>query len=244
VTPSNPNDVAGFWQQDRWSDGGAHGLVAAVSHDGGASFAYSWPHFSRCAGGAPSNGGDYGRSSIRGYRGLPTATCGRSACRRTELPRATRCWRRGCGTAPRAGANPSSSRPTPRGPACHSGTTSTTRSHSPPTRPTRRATSSARSGIASSRPTRTPRRARSRTLPASTGRFWFARTTTGAAATASWELAREINDPGTLNQTISNQIVSCRTAHSWTASSSSRPARTTGPGEARRSTSSARPTKA
>ena len=37
VSPANPNDVAGFWQQDRWSDGGSHGLLAAVSHDGGAS---------------------------------------------------------------------------------------------------------------------------------------------------------------------------------------------------------------
>ena len=63
VSPTNPNDVAGMWQQDRWSDGGAHGLVAAVSHDGGASFAYSWPHFSNCAGGTAANGGNFGRSS-------------------------------------------------------------------------------------------------------------------------------------------------------------------------------------
>src|SRR3954467_3364506 len=63
VSPTNPNDVAGFWQQDRWSDGGAHGLVAAVSHNGGASFAYSWPHYSNCAGGTAANRGDYGRSS-------------------------------------------------------------------------------------------------------------------------------------------------------------------------------------
>jgi len=63
VSPTNPNDVAAFWQQDRWSDGGAHGLVAAVSHNGGVSWAYSWPHLSRCAGGTAANGGDYGRSS-------------------------------------------------------------------------------------------------------------------------------------------------------------------------------------
>src|SRR3954464_15772783 len=63
VSPTNANDVAGFWQQDRWSDGGSHGLVAAVSHNGGASFAYSWPHFSNCAGGTATNKGDFGRSS-------------------------------------------------------------------------------------------------------------------------------------------------------------------------------------
>jgi hypothetical protein len=63
VSPTNSNDVAAFWQQDRWSDGGAHGLVAAVSHDGGATWAYSQPHYSNCAGGTAANGGDFGRSS-------------------------------------------------------------------------------------------------------------------------------------------------------------------------------------
>src|SRR4051812_15274040 len=63
VSPTNPNDVAAFWQQDRWSDGGSHGLLAAVSHDGGASWAYSAPHFSNCAGGTAANGGNFGRSS-------------------------------------------------------------------------------------------------------------------------------------------------------------------------------------
>src|SRR5206468_5475741 len=63
VSPTNSNDVAGFWQQDRWSDGGAHGLVAAVSHNGGTGFTFSEPHFSNCAGGTAANGGDFGRSS-------------------------------------------------------------------------------------------------------------------------------------------------------------------------------------
>src|SRR5919197_6407858 len=62
VSPTNPNDVAGMWQQDRWSDGGSHGLLAAVSHNGGTSFAYSAPHFSNCAGGTAANHGNYGRS--------------------------------------------------------------------------------------------------------------------------------------------------------------------------------------
>src|SRR6266496_146794 len=38
VNPQDPNDLAGFWQQDRWSDGGAHGLVAGVSSDGGRTW--------------------------------------------------------------------------------------------------------------------------------------------------------------------------------------------------------------
>jgi hypothetical protein len=63
VNPQDPNDLAGFWQQDRWSDGGAHGLVAGVSSDGGATWSRSWPALSNCAGGTPANGGGYERSS-------------------------------------------------------------------------------------------------------------------------------------------------------------------------------------
>src|SRR5436309_15916853 len=51
VNPLNPNNLVAVWQQDRWSDGGAHGLVTAVSHDGGATWAETFPHFSICAGG-------------------------------------------------------------------------------------------------------------------------------------------------------------------------------------------------
>src|SRR5206468_437608 len=32
VNPTNPSNLIAAWQQDRWSDGGAHGLVTAVSH--------------------------------------------------------------------------------------------------------------------------------------------------------------------------------------------------------------------
>jgi hypothetical protein len=63
VNPQNPLDLVGFWQQDRWSDGGAHGLVAGVSHDGGTTWSKSWPAFSNCAGGNAANGGNYERAS-------------------------------------------------------------------------------------------------------------------------------------------------------------------------------------
>jgi hypothetical protein len=63
VNPQDPNDLVGFWQQDRWSDGGAHGLVAGVSNDGGTSWSKSWPAFSNCAGGTPANGEGYERAS-------------------------------------------------------------------------------------------------------------------------------------------------------------------------------------
>jgi hypothetical protein len=63
VNPTNPLNLIAVWQQDRWSDGGAHGLVTAVSHNGGASWARTFPHFSVCAGGTAANGGDYDRAS-------------------------------------------------------------------------------------------------------------------------------------------------------------------------------------
>ena len=51
VNPTNPNNVVGIWQQDRWSDGGARGLVAGVSMDGGTSWTkVVLPEVSACSG--------------------------------------------------------------------------------------------------------------------------------------------------------------------------------------------------
>src|SRR5436190_16811065 len=63
VNPANPSNIVGVFQQDRWSNGGAHGLVAATSHDGGSTWIESWAHFSNCSGGTAANGGDYARAS-------------------------------------------------------------------------------------------------------------------------------------------------------------------------------------
>ncbi len=64
VNPTNPANVVAFWQQDRWNDGGAHGNLAGYSFDGGATWAWSAPRFSRCAGGAGlGNAGDYERAT-------------------------------------------------------------------------------------------------------------------------------------------------------------------------------------
>ena len=35
VNPTNANNVVAYWQQDRWSDGGAHGNLAGYFFDGG-----------------------------------------------------------------------------------------------------------------------------------------------------------------------------------------------------------------
>src|SRR5256885_14821148 len=63
LNPAKPSNIVGGFQQDRWSNGGAHGLVASTSHDGGATWTQSWAHFSTCSGGTAANGGDYGRAA-------------------------------------------------------------------------------------------------------------------------------------------------------------------------------------
>jgi hypothetical protein len=63
VNPTDPMNVIAVWQQDRWSNGGARGLLTAVTHDGGATWGTTFPHFSTCAGGTAANGGNYERSS-------------------------------------------------------------------------------------------------------------------------------------------------------------------------------------
>ncbi|HEY3645600.1 MAG TPA: sialidase family protein [Gammaproteobacteria bacterium] len=63
VNPTNPSNLIGAWQQDRFSDGGAHGLVVAHSMDGGKHWAEHTLRFSVCGGGNSSNGGNYSRAS-------------------------------------------------------------------------------------------------------------------------------------------------------------------------------------
>jgi hypothetical protein len=49
VDPAAPAHVAGAWQQDRWSDGGSHGLVTSSSIDGGTTWrGETFADYSRC----------------------------------------------------------------------------------------------------------------------------------------------------------------------------------------------------
>ncbi|HEX6555491.1 MAG TPA: sialidase family protein [Ktedonobacteraceae bacterium] len=66
VNPANSKNIIGVWQQDRWSNGGAHGLLAGSSSDGGATWSESTLPFSGCARGAiadPFTGAPYNRAS-------------------------------------------------------------------------------------------------------------------------------------------------------------------------------------
>jgi hypothetical protein len=76
VNPQNPSNIVGFWQQDRWNNGGAHGLVAGVTHDGGLTWAKTWPALSNCAGGTAANGGGYERASDPWISWSPTPANG------------------------------------------------------------------------------------------------------------------------------------------------------------------------
>jgi hypothetical protein len=71
VDPADPDNIAGAWQQDRFSDGGAHGLAASTSTTGGASWTgATFADFSRCPlfarygdPGAQSPGSEFDRAS-------------------------------------------------------------------------------------------------------------------------------------------------------------------------------------
>jgi hypothetical protein len=63
LNPRNANNIVGVWQQDRWSTGGAEGLLTGVSLDGGRTWSQHMAAFSHCTGGNAANGGDYSRAS-------------------------------------------------------------------------------------------------------------------------------------------------------------------------------------
>ncbi len=58
-----PRHRGGSWQQDRWTFGGARGVMTGVWHDGGETWRRTFAHFTRCAGGTAANNGNYERAS-------------------------------------------------------------------------------------------------------------------------------------------------------------------------------------
>ena len=53
VNPTDTDNVVAVWQQDRWSDGGARGLLSAVSDDGGKTWeTVTPPEFTVCSDGS------------------------------------------------------------------------------------------------------------------------------------------------------------------------------------------------
>lgn len=86
INPANPRNLVGTWQQDRWSNGGAQGLLAAFSTDGGQTWAARQAPFSRCSGGNSVNGGDYARATDPWISFGPTGNAYWMAMAITDLP--------------------------------------------------------------------------------------------------------------------------------------------------------------
>jgi hypothetical protein len=63
LNPTSPTNLVGMWQQDRWSNGGAQGLIVAASFDSGQSWTLSSLPFSLCTGGSVANGGGFDRAT-------------------------------------------------------------------------------------------------------------------------------------------------------------------------------------
>jgi hypothetical protein len=74
INPQDPANIVAAWQQDRWNNGGARGVVTAFSRDGGKTWAQHAMPFSRCGGGTSANGGDFGRATDPWLSAAPDGT--------------------------------------------------------------------------------------------------------------------------------------------------------------------------
>lgn len=63
VDPLDANHLVASWQQDRWSNGSARGIMTAVTFDGGTTWSYVQVPFSQCSGGNAGNGGNFQRAT-------------------------------------------------------------------------------------------------------------------------------------------------------------------------------------
>ena len=155
VNPTDPDNIVGMWQQDRWSNGGSRGHVAGVSVDGGSSWTQVVvPSVTVCSGGTAANGGNYQRTTDPWLSFGPDGTLHQISLSFNDIappfgPRTsnqeetstTPCSRAGRPTVASPGPTPRSSS------ATSTPTSSTTSRRSPRTR--RTPTTCTRSGIAS-----------------------------------------------------------------------------------------------
>lgn len=58
VNPMDSSNLIAAWQQDRWSDGGAHAIVTATSYDAGKTWSLQALPFSVCSGGTLNRASD------------------------------------------------------------------------------------------------------------------------------------------------------------------------------------------
>jgi hypothetical protein len=204
VNPADTDNLIGAWQQDRWSNGGSRGNVVGASFNGGATWSVVRnTKNSLCTGGTQANGGAYDRASDPWVTISPNGTAYLMSLSIDHAP----------DTA--FGSNPDAmlvSRSTDGGLTWRKPTTLIR-----DTNPNRlNDKNSMTADPNSSRfvyaiwdrlvapPSGNPNPTAGENALAYRGPTLLARTTDGGA---SWEDARIIYDPGTLNQTIGNQIV-------------------------------------
>jgi hypothetical protein len=198
VNPTDASNIVASWQQDRWSDGGARGLVAGVSRDGGQSWTeVVIPKLSVCSGNsaylrasdpwlsfAPT--GDVYHISLSANGGITAAGFPNSAILVSKSKNGGTTW-----------GNPIALK-TDRGPNVLNDKESIT---ADPTNSNYVYAVWDRLEIANENAD--PVQVFLHAI-GSRGPTWFSRTTNGGG---SWEPARMIYDPGQINQTIGNQIV-------------------------------------
>jgi hypothetical protein len=200
VNPANPSNVIGVYQQDRWRNGGARGLVASSTT--GAGWAKSWAPFTFCSGGAVGNGGDFERASDPWVTFGPNGNAYQISISFNEssLENAVLVSKSTSG-----GTSWSSATPLIR----ESGLRETSWAFNDKESITADPTNANYVYAVWDRLVIPSGQARPsvqgvRHLVGFRGPVWFSRTTNGGA---SWEPSRLIYDPGQINQTIGNQIV-------------------------------------
>ncbi len=188
VDPANPDHLVAAWQQDRWSNSGADGIVVGFSNDGGLTWTRMPVPLSRCGGGNAVRGGDYERATDPWVSFAPGGTVHLVGL--------------GFGSGGRAGILVSRSTD---GGLTWSDPRALAADEDPDfglDKPTLTADPSRPDMVYAVWDRLTGQLVAND--PTATGPAWFARSLDGGA---NWEPARTIYDPGADAQTISNQIV-------------------------------------
>jgi hypothetical protein len=202
--PAGPGDnLLGAWQQDRWNNGGSRGIVTASSFDGGLTWALN-PNTksSTCTGGTPANGGNYERASDPWVDFSPNGTAYLMTLSVDTNPG-------GFGTSPNAMLVMRST----DGGLTWSDPITLKRDENPNVLNDKNTLTADPNDSSFAYaiwdrlvgpPSENSNPRAFENAVAGRGPTWFSRTTNGGD---SWEPARRIYEPGTLNQTIGNQIV-------------------------------------
>jgi BNR repeat-like domain len=200
VNPANTSNAIAVFQQDRWQNGGSRGLVGAATT--GAGWSKSFAPFTFCSGGTTANGGDFERASDPWVTFSPNGAAYQISLSFDEssLDNAVLVSKSSNGGAT-WGAPTTLKR--------DSGERETSFAFNDKESITADSTNSSYAYAIWDRlvsPTGTSNASVTgfENAVGFRGPIWFSRTTDGGA---TWERARQIYDPGQINQTIGNQIV-------------------------------------